>query len=135
MKLIKSINILGLLFMAFSCSSSDDDSSDTSSTENLLTSGKWYLEFKTPDDFSACEKNGSLQFNDDGSVLQENFEENSGTCEGADTAMATYTISGSSLVITFGSDVISATINSISASELSLTDSNGDTIVLDKTQG
>lgn len=137
MRTIKTIGILGLLFLSFACSDNNDDDnlSETEKTENLLTSGKWYLESKTPNDFSACEKNGSLQFNDDGSIVQENFEENSGTCEVADTTTATYTLSGSSLVITFGSEMILATINSISESELSLTDSSGDVIILDRTQG
>ena len=134
---IKTIGVLGLLMLSFACSNNDDsnDSSETPSTEKLLISGKWYLESKTPIDFSACEKNGSFQFNDDGSVQQENFEENSGTCEAADLIRATYTLSDSSLVITFGSEIISVTINNITASELTLTDSNGDTFVLDKTQG
>ncbi|KQC30096.1 lipocalin family protein [Flagellimonas eckloniae] len=137
MKTIKTISILGLLFLSFACSDNndDDDLSEMQKTENLLTSGKWYLESKTPDDFSACEKNGSLQFNDDGSIVQENFEENSGTCELEETITATYTLSGLSLEITFGSEIVSATINSITASELSLTDSSGDIIILDKTQG
>ncbi|MBD1260094.1 lipocalin family protein [Maribacter polysiphoniae] len=134
---IKTIGVLGLLMLSFACSNSDDDndSPETPSTANLLISGKWYLESKTPNDFSACEKNGSLQFHDDGSVEQENYEENSGTCEATDLNSATYTLSGSSLVITFGSDTITTTINSITDSELSITDSNGDTIILDKTQG
>lgn len=136
MKTIKTISILGLLFLSFACSDNNDDDnlSETQKTENLLTSGKWYLESKTPNDFSACEKNGSLQFNDDGSIVQEDFEENSGICE-ADTVTAIYTLNGSTLVITFGSETVSATINSISESELSLTDSSGDIILLDRTQG
>ncbi|MEO9513107.1 MAG: lipocalin family protein [Flavobacteriaceae bacterium] len=136
MKTIKTISVLGLLFLSFACSDNndDDDLTEMQKTENLLTSGKWYLESKTPNDFSACEKNGSLQFNDDGSIVQEDFEENSGICE-ADTVTATYTLNGSTLVITFGSETVSATINSISESELSLTDSSGDIILLDKTQG
>lgn len=136
MRTIKTISILGLLFLSFACSdNNDDDLSETQKTENLLTSGKWYLESKTPNDFSACEKNGSLQFKDDGSVVQEEFSENTGTCELDNSVMATYTLSGSSLEITFGSEIISATINSVTASELSLTDSSGDIIILDKIQG
>jgi hypothetical protein len=136
MRTIKTISFLSILVLSFACSNnSDDDITETKATEDLLTSGKWYQESKTPGSFSDCEKNSSFQFNDDGSLEQESFEENSGACEVVDINTATYTLNGSSLVISFGSDTISATINRITASELSVTDSNGDTVLFDKTQG
>ena len=131
MKTVKTIAILCLLFLTYSCSSSDDDSSETPSTENLLTSGIWYLESKTPGSFTACEKKSSFEFKTDNTAVIANFEVNSGTCEAIQPVTGTYTLNGSSLVLTRGSETISTTINSITSNELSLTDP----ILFDKTQG
>lgn len=135
MKSLKTITLL-LSVLAFSCSSDDDNSSeDMQSTSQLLTESKWYQQSKSPGSFSDCEKNGSFKFNTDNSLNVESFDDSSGTCEFQGTVNTTYTLSGMTLTLTFGTDVITATINSISETTLNVTDSNGDTVVLDKTQG
>lgn len=136
MKTIKILAIILFSALTFSCSSDDDSSSgDEPTTLELLTTGTWYLESKTPNDFSDCEKNSSFKFNTDNTLNAESFEDGTGTCESDGVVNTTYTLTGDTLVIIFGSDTITATINSISDTILNITDDEGDTIVFDKTQG
>ncbi len=138
MKLLQSILSLTIIVTVFSCSSDDDSSSgggNTATTAELLTTGIWYQESRTPDDFTDCEKNSSVKFNTDNTISVESFSDDTGTCESEGTDSATYALNGMSLTITIGTEVITATINSISETSLNITDDEGDTIVFDKTQG
>ena len=120
MKTIKILHVVILSILIFSCSSDDDSSSgggNTATTAELLTTGTWYQESRTPDSFTDCDKNTSVKFNTDNSIVVETFSDDTGTCESE------------------GTEVITATINNISETSLNITDSEGDTIVFDKTQG
>jgi hypothetical protein len=138
MKTLKTLTLILLSTLIFSCSSDDDSSSGDSmqATSELLTSGTWYQESKTPEDFTACEKNGSIQFTTNNTLIVESFDDNSGDCESLGPENATYTLSNdTTITIVFGMDTLTATIISISATMLSITNDNGETIVFDKTQG
>lgn len=136
-KLLKPMTIIFLSILTFSCSSDDDSSSggDTETTAELLTAGTWYQESRTPGSFTDCEKNTSVKFNTNNTVIVENFSDDTGTCESQGAESATYALNGMSLTITIGTEVIDATINSITETSLNITDDAGDTIVFDKTQG
>lgn len=136
MKAIKILTVLSFLLLIVSCSSDDDSSSGTTpSTTELLTTSTWYQESKTPGSFSECEKNTSIKFNTNNSVVVEAYDDGTGTCESLGANSATYTLNGTSLTITVGSDIITANIDSISSSMLTITDEDGETVVFDKTQG
>ncbi|WP_299278183.1 lipocalin family protein [uncultured Psychroserpens sp.] len=136
---MKTHNLFGLLLillLTFNCSSDDDSSSgDTQTTAQLLRSGTWYLESKTPGDFTDCEKNSSFKFNTNNTVDVDSYDDASGPCESEGVVSATYSLSGNTLNIVIGGETITATINSISETTLNVTDDVGDTIVFDKTQG
>jgi len=133
---LKSFAIIVLSILFVGCSSDDDsNSSSEETTQDFLTSGKWYQESRTPGNFTDCEKNSSFKFNTDNTLNVESFGDDSGTCESQEMLSATYTLSGMSLTITINSEVITATINSISESSMNVTDSEGETIVFDRTQG
>ena len=137
-KTIKILQVVIISILTFSCSSDDDSSSgggDTATTAELLTSSTWYQESRTPGNFTDCEKNTSVKFNTNNTVIVETFSEDTGTCESQGADSAAYVLNGMSLTITIGTEVITATINSISQSSLNITDNQGDTIVFDKTQG
>ncbi|WP_350285776.1 lipocalin family protein [uncultured Croceitalea sp.] len=136
MKTIQILPLLGLLLVSLACSSDDDaDDTETPSTQNLLTTGIWYQESKSPGGFSDCEKNSSVAFATDGTVRIESFEEEAGSCEAQTPETASYTLNGATLVFTAGPETFSATINSISSEMLSVTDDEGATVVFDRTQG
>ena len=129
--------LLTLVYLfALSCSSDDDSSGDNMpTTSELLTASIWYQESRSPGTLSDCEKNSSFKFNTDNTVTVESFNDNAGPCESEGILNATYVLNGMTITITLGTDVIIATINSISETELSVTDSEGETVVFDKTQG
>ncbi|MGD1946728.1 MAG: lipocalin family protein [Croceivirga sp.] len=128
-----------LSIIVWSCSKNNDDNgSDTLSIEEiegLLTSGKWYQESKMPGSFSDCEKNISFQFNSDSSLIFDNYDDGNGTCEPQTPVTASYTLNDSALHLTLGGSNVSASINSISDTELSITDFNGDMVTFDRIQG
>nr|WP_321237165.1 lipocalin family protein [uncultured Psychroserpens sp.] len=136
MKTFKQLSLFVLALLTFNCSSDDDSSSGgTLTTAELLTSARWYLESKTPGDFTDCEKNTSFKFNTDNTVDVDSYEDDSGPCESQGVISSTYSLSGNTLTIDLGGDSITATINSISETLLNVTDDIGDTIVFDRTQG
>ncbi|EDP71935.1 hypothetical protein FBALC1_12577 [Flavobacteriales bacterium ALC-1] len=138
MKLLKTLTIILFSILTFSCSSDDDSSggdNDMPTTAELLTTGTWYLQSKTPGSFSDCEKNSSFKFNANDTVDVESFDDSSGNCESQGVVNTAYTQNGNNLTITLGSDTIMATINSISETTLNITDDIGDTIMFDKIQG
>jgi hypothetical protein len=136
MKTIQSLFCICTLLCLISCSSSEtDDSDEVLSTQELLTSGKWYQESQSPGSFSPCEKNTSFQFNTDGSVIIEGYNETSGSCQLENTLTASYTLSGLSLTVSLGSETISATVENISTTELTLSESTGAMTVFDKIKG
>ena len=135
-KTLKSIAIVLLLILTFSCSSDDDSSSNnTPTTAELLRSGTWYLESKTPGSFNDCEKMTSFKFNANNTVDVDSYDDDSGTCESEGVVNTSYTLNGITLTIVLGTDTIVSTINSISETTLNITDAIGDTIVFDKIQG
>ncbi|WP_422105329.1 lipocalin family protein [Winogradskyella sp.] len=135
-KKIVIVLLISICICALSCSSDDDSSGDNMpTTSELLTASVWYQESRSPGTLSDCEKNSSFKFNTDNTVTVESFSDNSGPCESEGILNATYTLNGLTITITLGTDVIIATINSISETELSVTDNQGETVVFDKTQG
>ncbi len=134
MKTLKIFPYLIIIFNLCSCNS-DDDGSSNGDTEDLLTDSTWYQESRSPEAFSDCEKNGSFKFNNDNTLDIESFNDDSGTCESLETISVAYELSSMMLTIPIDSEIITATINSISESSLSVTDSEGDTIIFDKIQG
>jgi len=136
MKTLKLIILISLFAVTYGCSNDDDSSNNnTPTTLELLTASTWYQESRSPDSLSDCEKNSSFKFNTDNTMTVESYNDNSGPCESEGVLNANYTLNNMTINISFGTDTIIATINSISSTELSVTDNNGDTIVFDKTQG
>jgi hypothetical protein len=136
MKTIKLLGILSILLLAFSCGSDDDNDSTQQTNQQLLTLGKWYQETKTPTNFTACEKNGSVLFNTNGDITIESFGDGSGTCESLGAETATYTLTNNvDITIIFGSETLNAVINGISTNALSITNDDGEVLTFDKTQG
>ena len=137
MKTLKRICLIGLVLLVYGCSNSDDDSSSSmqATTAELLTSGKWYFQSKTPGTYSSCEKRGYINFMSNGNLIIESFEESSGTCESLGQETATYTVTNDrNLTIVIGSDSQSAVIESISEDKLTL-ETDDETVVFDKTEG
>ncbi|MDC8001607.1 lipocalin family protein [Aequorivita todarodis] len=139
MKTLRTFAFACLALVAFSCSKDDDSSSNTPPKTNLelLTSGKWYQESKTPGNYNACEKKTYLLFKTDGTMTLESFDEDSGTCISSGINNGTYTLTNNkNLSITIGPDSINAVILSISESELKVrNDQDTETLVFDKTEG
>lgn len=136
-KTIKTIFLICLVLLTFSCNKSDDDSSDfiQLTTAELLTSGKWYQESNGSGSNTACERKGYVQFMSNGDFVLNNFDENSGNCESLGITTATYTLSNNKdIVITLGIEIVTATIQSISESELTL-ETPEETLVFDKIEG
>lgn len=137
MKTFRTITVILLLSLSYySCSSDDDSTGDSMpSTLELLTADTWYQESKNPGSFSDCEKNVSFKFNTDNTIAVEAYDDSTGTCESQGIINSTYSLNGSTITIALGTDTITASIISISETMLTITDSNGDTVVFDKTQG
>ncbi len=137
MKTLKTLCLVCLAVLTFSCNK-DDDSSETPQTTNLelLTSGKWYQESRTPGTYSTCEKSTYLLFISDGTLKLESFDENSGNCQSNGVLSGTYTLTNNTaLKLIFGEDSINAIINSISENELTIKTDQNETLVFDKTEG
>lgn len=137
MKTFSRICLICLIVLAYSCNKSDDDSSSSmpATTEELLTSGKWYFESKTPGTYTSCEKRGYIQFMVNGILTLESFDESSGTCKSLGAVTATYTLSNDvNLAIEFDSDVQAAIIDSISEETLTLR-TDDETLNFDKNEG
>ncbi len=137
MKTFNRICLICLVLLTYSCNKSDDDSSSSmqATTEELLTSGKWYFESKTPGTYTLCEKSGYIQFMANGNLILESFDESSGTCGSLGAVTATYVVTNNmNLTIEFGSDSQSAVIVSISEEALTL-ETDGETLDFDKTEG
>ncbi|WP_431136797.1 lipocalin family protein [Psychroserpens mesophilus] len=140
MKIVKKLCCICLIIMAYNCSSDDDSNGgemNQLTVQELLVSGKWYNESRTPGtDYSDCEKNGYIEFKADSSFNLESFDDSSGSCESLGINMATYTLSNNrDILIAFESEEIIAVINSISEESLTVTSSSGETLTFDKTQG
>ncbi|MBV1924492.1 MAG: lipocalin family protein [Flavobacteriaceae bacterium] len=137
MKTFNKIFLISFLILLISCSNSDDDSGDPAqpTTAELLTSGKWYFESKTPGTYSSCEKKGYIQFMTNGAFTLVSYDDTTGTCESLGDNTGTYTLSNNlNINIVFGSDSQSAVINSISEGGLTL-ETDEETLVFDKTEG
>ena len=139
MKTLNRICLICLVLLTYGCNKSDDDSGSSiqPTTKELLTSGKWYFESKTPGAYTTCEKSGYIQFMVNGNLFLVSFDDGSGTCESLDEVTATYTLTNNvNLNFVFGSDTQSAVIDSISEDELTVTSNdNGEEIVFDKIEG
>lgn len=124
----------------FNCNS-DDDGGDGSQLSNkeLLQSGKWYQESKTPGNLSACEKKGFIEFKSNGDFIINSYEDNSGTCTAVGMTTAGYTLTNDvNITIVLGSDSIAAVIKSITSTKLTITtteEGEASTQVFDKTEG
>ena len=123
------------LFVFTSCSNNDDsDGSNQATNKELLISGKWYNESKSPGTYTDCEKNGYVEFKTNGSVIIESFEVGI-TCASLGAVTATYTLTNDvNIELTLGEEMVTAVIQSISSTELTIT-SDGETLVFDKTPG
>ena len=138
---MKTLKLVGLtiLLLSLGCSKNNDDDSENQQQSNLelLTSGKWYFQSKTPGSYTACEKKGYIQFMNDGMFTINVFDESSGTCASLGAVSANYTLTNEvMLTLTLGSETQSAVINNISESQLNITNTTQDeTIVFDKTEG
>ncbi|MEZ4817170.1 MAG: lipocalin family protein [Flavobacteriaceae bacterium] len=138
---MKTLQFLGIciLLLCFGCNKNSDDDAQTQQQTNLelLTSGKWYFQSKTPGSYTACEKKGYIQFMNNGMFTINVFDESSGTCASLGAVSANYTLTdGVTLTLTLGSETQSAVINDISENQLNITNTTQDeTIVFDKTEG
>lgn len=129
---------LCLALLNLNCNSDDDDGSSSQPTNmELLTSGKWYFESKTPGSYNDCEKNGYIQFMDNGTLILDVFEEDAGTCVSLGAVTANYTLTNDvNLTLTLGTDTESAVISAISATSLTVNNTDtGEVIIFDKTAG
>ena len=138
MKKLKAITLICLAILTFSCNK-DDDSSETQEATNLelLTSGKWYQESKTPGTTTSCEKKTNLLFKTDGTLKLEIFEETSGSCQSLGIETLTYTLTNNvDLTLTFGTDTLNLVILSITETQLNIrNDQDDEILVFDKTEG
>ena len=135
MRTFKLFSIIVLAMLALNCSSDDDNSSQATVAE-LLASGRWYQESRTPGSYTDCEKRSYIQFNSNGSFMLESFEDDGDDCVSLDVMTATYTLTNDvSILITFDGGVLSAEIVSISEDLLTVTSSENETLVFDKTEG
>ncbi|MEM5564283.1 lipocalin family protein [Psychroserpens sp. AS72] len=136
MKTFKTLSILLVTFILFSCSSDDDNNSQQQSTQELLTSGKWYQESRTPGSYTICDKVSYIQFTTNNNFELESFEENGDDCISLGLMTATYTLTENMTIeISFEGELISTEIIGISAQELTLLTSENETLVFDKTEG
>ena len=64
MKTFKTLSLAFLFLLTLNCSSDDDNNDDGQqlSMIELLNTGRWYQESKTPGSFTACEKKTYLEF-------------------------------------------------------------------------
>ncbi|WP_067146126.1 lipocalin-like domain-containing protein [Pseudotamlana agarivorans] len=137
MKILKTICFACLIIFAPSCSNDDNGDSSEKTTRELLTTGKWYQESKSPGSFTDCEKNGYVEFMDNGDAIVDIYDDFSGTCESLGAIIAEYTLSNNiKITITFGADVTEINIEEISDDELVLKNVNdGEIIRFDRTPG
>ena len=136
MKLFRTLSILLLTLLMFSCSSDDDNSQQQQSTQELLTSGKWYQESRSPGSYTDCEKMSYIQFMTNNNFLLESFENNGDDCVSLGLMTATYTLSeNTTIIISFEGEMFSVEIIAISIQELTLLTSENETLVFDKTEG
>lgn len=138
MKTRKIIVLLLMAIMTVACNKNDDDlSSEQQITPQKLTAGIWYFESKTPDNYTACEKKGNIDFKDDGTLSLEAYAVYIRACESLATYTGSYTLDGSTLTFTIlVGDTQTLTINSISESELKMTnEDSGEVFVFDRTEG
>ncbi|MGS2726521.1 lipocalin family protein [Psychroserpens sp. BH13MA-6] len=138
MKTLIKLCSICLLVIIYNCSSDDGDNGTNNPTvQELLVSGKWYNESRSVgSNYSDCEKNGSIAFNNNGQVMVESFDDPSGPCESLGVITATYTLANSSeITIIYGSEVLNASIISITQETLTVMSSDGETLTYDKTPG
>ncbi|MEZ4778710.1 MAG: lipocalin family protein [Flavobacteriaceae bacterium] len=139
---MKSLQILSitLLLFCFGCNKNNDDDDNQSqqqTNQQLLVSGKWYFQSKTPGSYTECEKKGYIQFMNNGTFNIDVFDDSSGSCESLGAVTANYILSnGVNLTLMLGDESQSAVIDSISESQLTITNSTeGEVILFDKTEG
>jgi len=135
MRTIKSILLFAVIVLFFGCGS--DDNGDTNEPTNLelLISGKWYNESRTPGSYTDCEKNGYIEFMTNGDAVINSFDDGSGTCQSLGAVTASWTLTNEvDLNLTLGPESVDATIIAISSSEMTVV-GNGETIVFDKNPG
>ena len=134
----KFLLVLSMSLLVITCDS-DDDNGDQQQlpTEVLLVSGKWYFESRTPGSYTDCEKTGYVQFMENGTFMLENFEDDADTCMSNGVFTGSYTLTnGVNLTLIAGTESQSAVINSITQTELKITNaSDGEQIVFDKSEG
>lgn len=137
MKTLKQISILLLIVLTFNCSNDDDgNSGEIATVRELLTSGKWYQESRTPGSYTDCEKMGYVQFMTNNIFTLENFGSNGGDCTSLGLNTATYILTENMTIeISFEGEILSTEIIVISTQELTLLTSENETLVFDKTEG
>ncbi|WP_435413691.1 lipocalin family protein [Psychroserpens mesophilus] len=140
MKTVMKLSGICLIALVFNCSNNDDSNDgqpNQLTVQELLVSGKWYQESRTPGtNFTDCEKNGYIEFKVNGVFYLESFDDNSGPCESLGLNEAIYTLSNNrDILIVADSEEINVSISSISQQELTITSSDGETLTFDKTQG
>ena len=132
--------LLMLLFLALglvACSGDDDGDSQQQMTNAELLIGKWYFEARSTGAYTDCEKTGYIQFRNDGTFTLESFEDDAGACVSTGAVTGTYTLgSGVNITLMAGTETQTATIQSITQSQLVVTDTaSGDVNTFDKTAG
>lgn len=116
-------SILLIVFVLTGCKKDDDDTQLPEPTNQELVLGRWSLVSISPgDELSACRKQSSLIFLEEGTFLQSYYTEDSdGNCNLNSNVPADYSFSAEDLIkIGSGSDTIFITIMSISKEQLVL---------------
>ncbi|WP_299335808.1 lipocalin family protein [uncultured Psychroserpens sp.] len=137
MKTFIKLSVSITLLFAFGCSNNDDGNSNDGgeqSTLELLVSGRWYQESKTPGSFSTCEKSSYIEFSNETDIALHFYNDDSGPCESEGVVNANYNLSGNTLEINVPDGTVTANIVSISEDELIVT-AEDETVVFDKTEG
>lgn len=83
MKLIKFLTsvLLAAILIIISCGN-DDDAMPDANTEELLTSGRWYIEAISDEPSrNDCDKNTNWQFKSGGTLTSEVYSDVSDTCQ------------------------------------------------------
>lgn len=131
MKTLKILSLAIFTLMIASCSKNDDtvvveEVVVELTTEDLLTSGPWFVEGITGELTNDCTRQSSFDFTNDGYMVIESYSVNSGSCEYDGSEVYSYTLSDMLIIIEHsGGPVAVFNIDSISESQLLLSVGSG----------
>ena len=103
--------LLLMLTLMISCKKDKDEDKSSSPYEQLVE-GTWYLQTTDGVELSVCEKQSSVKFKTDGSVLSKVYMEGDGSCGDPNfTIDGLYTVDGNNIEINLGLGTSTGTFN------------------------